>query len=206
MPIILNHSSHQDQVALWKIIDGEFDNSVTGVKVADGLNIMQNQRIRQKRACLALVSLLAGAGKDIYYDENGKPHFVNDRRKLSFTHSGEYAAMMLSEKFAGIDFEKIRPKVMNIVHKFLNEPELNSLHPVDTIEHAHVYWGAKEALYKVYGKQQLVFKEHILLEPFDYLNDKGYFFAHLETPSIKKKFKLFYEKMFGFMMVYVVND
>jgi 4'-phosphopantetheinyl transferase len=206
MPLILNHSNIYDHVALWRITDEEFNDRLPLLKQNNSLSEKQNQRIRQRRACLELVSVYAGRGKEIYYDSHGKPHLSEDNRKISFSHSGEYAAMMLSDQFAGIDFELIRPKVLNIIHKFLNPPELESILPDHAAEHAHVYWGAKEALYKVYGKQQLIFKEHILLTPFIYKEPKGHFYARIETDDFKKEFKLYYEKMFGFMLVYIVND
>jgi len=202
MPVILSHNNHHDMVALWQITKEEFSAREQGNSIQN----LQNQRQRQKLACLSLANLYTGGNSNIFYDVHGKPHLANDPRNISFSHSGEYAAMMLSDRHAGIDFEMIRAKVLNITHKFLNENELESLHEIHRVEHAHIYWGAKESLYKVYGKQQLSFRENLLIEPFPYESSKGYFKAAIVTESNRKNFTLYYEQMFGYMLVYVVNS
>ena len=50
---------------------------------------------------------------------------------------------------------------------------MKSLQPKTRMEHLSVYWGAKEALYKAYGRKKLEFKQHILVEPFKYNLKKG---------------------------------
>lgn len=206
MPVVYDSYNKVDKVAVFQIGSEDFlhhDNTNTGTTALKNFSL---RKIKQKEACLKLVSLYAGQSKEVNYDSYGKPYLVNDNRHISFSHSNEFAAMMLSEKDAGIDFELIRPKVINIMHKFLNQPELNSLSEVNTVEHAHVYWGAKESIYKVYGKQQVLFKEHILLEPISYLESTGYFNATLKIQDLERNFTLFYKKMFGYMLVHIVNE
>ena len=83
--------------------------------------------------------------------------------------------------------------------------ELNSLHPDFQTEHAQVYWGAKEALYKVYGKQELIFKTQILVKPFTYMPDNGYINATLVASDFSRNFRLYYQVIKDHMLVYVVN-
>ena len=204
MPLILHRVNKADQIGLWQIAAGEFSGAPSPVSSA--LKDLQQLRENQKLACLQMVSLFTVPGQEIYYDSHGKPHLLKDSRQLSFTHSGNYAAIMVSERYAGIDFELIRPKVLNIIHKFLNDDELRSLSPGREIEHAHVYWGAKESLYKVYGKQQLLFKEHLLIDPFHFEKPNGYFSARIDVSDLKKEFSMYYEIISGYMLVYILNE
>jgi 4'-phosphopantetheinyl transferase len=204
MPLVFIRKNNGDQIALWQIAPDEFDEPEKKSR-SNSFNGLQNKRLKQRQACLHMVAHFAGSEKKIFYDDHGKPHFEDHSGYVSFSHSGDYAAIMLSNNFAGIDFELIRPKILNIIHKFLNEPELNSLFPETAVEHAHIYWGAKEAVYKIYGRQQLIFKEHILIRPFEMTKEKGFFYASLNAPDYKKEFRLYYEKMFGHMLVHVVS-
>lgn len=202
MSLIFEYKNNSDLVAVWQILQEDYG----AFMPKPALNLaMQNRRIMQKNACLRLVSLFAGVDQEIIYDTHGKPHFTIGTRQVSFSHSGDYAAIMISDSNAGIDFELIRPKVMNIIHKFMNEEELKSLNGVFQAEHAHVYWGAKEALYKVYGKQELIFKNNIIIDPFSYTANKGYFKAKLIVNDYKKNFRLYYEVIKGYMLVHIVN-
>jgi len=204
MPLVFNRKFQTDQVALWKIADDEFQDQVVAVQ-GGPLEQLHTVRRKQKQACLRLVTMLAGTGKEVFYDDHGKPHLADDMRQLSFTHSGDYAAVMLSDHAAGIDFELIRPKVLRIAHKFLRHEELNDIRPIHAMEHAHVYWGAKESLYKVYGKQQLLFKENLHIEPFNYAASGGYLYGTIITGEGSKRYCLYYEKMAEFMLVHLIN-
>lgn len=206
MPVIFQKSNTIETIAVWKIETDDLFETPQEKLSTGALREFQILRNKQKMACRKLVSIFAGNKLEIIYDSFGKPYLKEDKREISFSHSGDYAAMMLTGLFAGIDFELIRPKVLNIIHKFMNEAELESLSSENAVEHAHVYWGAKESLYKLYGKQQLIFKEQILIKPFTYTNSSGNFQAKLKAPGINKTFDLRYEKMFGYMLVHISNS
>ena len=74
----------------------------------------------------------------------------------------------------------------------------------------HVYWGAKEALYKAYGKGELDFKKNILVEPFLYENipyhaSDGEFQGTILKEDFKKNFNLFYRKIDNYILVYAIE-
>jgi phosphopantetheinyl transferase (holo-ACP synthase) len=64
----------------------------------------------------------------------------------------------------GVDIETERDQLNRIAARFLHPAELaewpTSASPKDYLQ---VSWGAKEALYKVYGRKKLIFKENLLL-------------------------------------------
>lgn len=205
MPLQTNFISALDQVAIWRLEDTEFPFDPNSEHIDGGFRNLHMHRIRQRKACIHLVSILTEKPVKIWYDTYGKPHLENDTRQISFSHSKNFAAVMISDRYAGIDIELMRPKVLHIIHKFLNEKELLSLSSTYTMEHAHVYWGAKESIYKFYGKQQLLFKENILIEPFQFSNTTALFNATLVNGNDSIYFTLSYTLLDGFMLVHLVN-
>lgn len=101
-------------------------------------------------------------------DDCGKPHLYGSPLHLSFSHSHEWAAVIISEKPVGIDIQVFVEKIGRLKKKFMRPIEADSLKEETELEHLHFYWGAKEALYKGYGRKELDWREHILVEPFEY--------------------------------------
>lgn len=104
-------------------------------------------------------------------DEFGKPHLKELPFEISFSHSHNQVAVMLHPVPCGVDLQFFVPKIQRIAHKFLSVEEAESLDSSKLLEHLHFYWAVKEAAYKAYGRKQLEFREHILVEPFHYGQD-----------------------------------
>lgn len=141
---------------------------------------------------------------EINYDQHGKPHLANSKYKVSISHSNKFVAIQLSKTYAGIDIQQIAQKIERIAEKFMNTQEINSLRKNNYIEQLYVYWGAKETLYKIYGKRTLHFKENLLIEPFEY-KGKGVINGSISTSEIKETYSLHYEKISDYMLVYVLE-
>ncbi len=86
----------------------------------------------------------------------------------------------------------------------MSDHELENIKPENHIEQLFVYWCAKEALYKYYGKKELIFKEQLLIDPFPYFG-KGEIRGHIITESFVKTLQLNYEKFNDHMLVYVIE-
>ena len=204
MPLLARKGSGNEQVGIWQISGEEFTEETNPESSAGAFHLLHELRRKQRKACFQLLKEITGSGFEVNYDIHCKPFLKNDSRHVSFSHSGPYAAVILSEKPAGIDFECIRPKILNILHKFLNEAEMNSLSGPLAMEHAHVYWGAKETIYKVYGKQELLFKSQILIDPFSYHSGPGQVQARLIAPGQEETFSLYFEKYRDYMLVHTL--
>lgn len=136
-------------------------------------------------------------------DEFGKPHIWGTPLHLSFSHSHEMVAVILAKKATGIDVQFIVPKIEMLAKRFMGAAELCSLQPETRLEHIHIYWGAKEALYKAHGRRELDFRSHIFIEPFDYQP------IGLTTGKIVKDeeawvFEVFYEKIGDYVLVWCI--
>ena len=143
---------------------------------------------------------------DCRVDSSGKPYLSNFPHYISLSHSYDYAAVMISKnKAVGIDIELVKDKIERIAGKFMSPEELEFIGEKDRIDHLYVCWCAKEAIYKLNGKKNVSFLEHIKLKPFEYKGG-GSFEAELEIASHPRKFRVHYEKFNGYMIGFVSDD
>lgn len=142
----------------------------------------------------------------IEYDEYGKPFLNNGVRHISVSHSGKFSALIVSpNRSVGIDIEEVDPKIFNIAHKFLNQKELTSTVDKNALQKLYVIWAAKESIYKLYGKRNLMFKDHIRIFPFAF---KGYgeVKGEIFSQEYSKSYDLFYQTLEKYILVYTVDN
>ena len=147
-----------------------------------------------------------GEGKPCQVDKYGKPFLENSPYHVSISHSGELASAVINRKSVGVDIQKITPKIQRIARKFMRSEEFESLNEATELEHLHVYWGAKEALYKAYGKKQLDFREHIHIRPFAYHAQGGQSTGLVTKGDFRNTYEVHYQKIEDYILVYVVED
>ena len=99
-----------------------------------------------------------------------KPFLHNEQYHFSISHSGDFAAAIVSrDKRVGIDVENRSPTVMKVLHKFLNESEK---HFVEKDENTKAFlretllWSVKETIFKWHGDGGVDFSEHIIVKTF----------------------------------------
>lgn len=141
---------------------------------------------------------------DCRVDDHGKPYLVNFPHHISFSHSFDYAAVMISEdKPVGIDIELVKSKITRVAKKFMSPEELTFIDPENIIPHLYTCWCAKEAIYKLHGKPNVSFKDHIHLRPFPYKGE-GCFEASLRADD-EMSFDVHYECFADYMIGYVAG-
>lgn len=97
-----------------------------------------------------------------------KPFLHNEQYHFSISHSGDYAAAIVSaDKRVGIDVELYSDKVLKVLHKFLSEDE-KPLLTLDTRPYVTetLLWSVKESVFKWHGNGGVDFREHILIRNF----------------------------------------
>jgi phosphopantetheinyl transferase (holo-ACP synthase) len=83
--------------------------------------------------------------------------------EVSISHSFEYAAILISpDKKVGIDVEKTDQRINRVKHKFCSDAELETAQ--DDTEKLTLIWSAKEALYKLYSKKEVIFNKHLAVD------------------------------------------
>ncbi len=105
-----------------------------------------------------------------------KPFLHNEQYHFSISHSGDYAAAIVSrDKRVGIDVENRTPAVMKVLHKFLNDQEKIFVTPdASFIPYLRetLLWSVKETVFKWHGDGGIDFSEHILVRHFN-CKDQG---------------------------------
>jgi 4'-phosphopantetheinyl transferase len=128
----------------------------------------EHKRLEWLASRLTARKLLESIGTEyrgIDKNSNNKPSLRDCPFHISLSHTGQYGAAILHQtRKVGIDIEYTKEKIQRIKHKFLSVKELTEAG--HTLEELTVYWCAKEALYKIYDQRQLIFSEHIRIEPF----------------------------------------
>ena len=141
---------------------------------------------------------------DCKTDIHGKPYLVNLPYHISFSHSFDYAAVMMSKKApVGIDIEQIKEKVERIATKFMNPGEMAFISTDEhRIEHLYVCWCGKEAIYKCYGQKEVSFVNHISLAPFEFAK-AGSVDARLHKGEVDLNYEVEYMQYEDYMIGYV---
>jgi phosphopantetheinyl transferase len=133
-------------------------------------------------------------------DEFGKPFLKNHPNPISLTHSFPYVAAQIDiRQSVGIDLEQPKDKLLKIAHRVMADYELADAGQ-DIVKHC-VYWCAKEALYKVYGKRGLIFSNHLNIEPFK-LQSFGKLKGRIEGQGNDMKVDLCYSVQPEYVLVY----
>jgi len=128
---------------------------------------------RKKSEWLASQELLFRVAKlpnraECLYDDFGKPHLKGIDKDISISHSERWCSVIVSDISCGVDIQVYRDTVQRISNRFLSDIELTEIEKKNNkLHYLHVYWGAKECIYKAYGKRKLEFRSHIFITSID---------------------------------------
>lgn len=143
---------------------------------------------------------------DLYKDAYGKPFLRNSDRFISISHSHKYASIILSDKVVGIDIQKIHDNIEKISHKFISDKEIVYTQNDDKILHMHINWGAKESMYKGYGKKELGFIRHMSIDPYNLVVGTTCFRGCVNKDDIKETYTLYTRSINNYVLVYAIQD
>ncbi len=148
-------------------------------------------RITIKRACLENNISFNSIDKD----EHGKPFLLNSDWQMSISHTRDFVGVVLRKyNPLGIDIEKPQAKMFKILNRLCTYSELEFIG--DNMKQASIVWSAKEALYKLYGKRKVDFKEHLLIEK------KGdIFLGKIKMLDYTSEHSIFIEKLSNYFVV-----
>lgn len=202
MPL-LNKKNITDSltVGIWHISESqaELKNNYIN-KGFDEIDIVETKSESRLKQWLSVRLLLNEIYSDasITYDKFGKPMLSNGV-EISISHAGDYAVIALNTtKKCGIDIEQISSKVERIKHKFLSQHELEK---VISLEELTLFWCAKEALYKLYGKKELIFNEQLFV---DVKNKPNNLLGRIKIGENEYVHELVAEKIDDYLLVYTI--
>ncbi|MEM1218983.1 MAG: 4'-phosphopantetheinyl transferase superfamily protein [Bacteroidota bacterium] len=196
---------------IWKIEESEaFFLDALGLRSLEvqQLATMKGRRRVEWLASRYLLHVLSGREDraDCLKDEFGKPYLVGSDYQISLSHSHGLAAVIAAPQAVGIDIQLEVSKIERIAHKYMRPEEMSSLSTTRRITHLHVYWGAKEALFKAYGRKEVDFKQHLHMEPFSLQENGGNFQGKLIKPDTEQSFRLSYRLFDSFVLVWCIEQ
>ena len=168
-------------------------------------NIKGHRRLEWLASRYLMSEMLGAKSGALTKDEFGKPFLAHLPLFISLSHSHGLAAAIIAKPVCGIDIQKLVPKIDRIAHRVLRPEELDSLEAETRMEHLHVYWGAKESLYKAYGRRELDFCTHIQVEPFSFDLERGYCEGRVVKNNYDEAFYIHYQMIGSFVLVYVLK-
>lgn len=211
MPLLTKETVHDHaRWALWHISEKEEELLKATPFASHELEELQQLKVPQRRLeWLASRVLLKKLAKDqgiflpeIKKDAYGKPYIANATLQVSLSHAFPYAAAITHrQQPVGIDIEHARQQLLRIRHKFLHPEELSCAG--EDLQLLGVYWSAKEALYKLYGRKALIFQEQIRIEPFE-AQQSGSLQGWVLTKSAKESYTLHYHHFQGLIICYTL--
>lgn len=140
-----------------------------------------------------------GVTKDVY----GKPFPIGCSFQLALSHSYPFVTALVDKHRAvGIDLEQPKPKLLKIASRVLDAQELANAGD-DVVKHC-VYWCAKEALIKIYGKKDLTLAKNLKISPFT-LADEGTIVGSIIVDTYETKVSLYYTVDTNFVVVWNLN-
>jgi 4'-phosphopantetheinyl transferase len=173
MPLIkIEQFSDGSEIGIWEITEDSTSLESMAVLSVEEKSLLATFRNETRRrhwlSYRLIIGHMLGHGKaSVHYLESGKPFIKNLEGHISVTHSGSYSAVIYNAKCrVGIDVEQIKPRIENVAGRFLCEKELKVIAPKQRLEHLVSLWAAKEALFKLWGKEEVDFRDHLFVEAF----------------------------------------
>jgi 4'-phosphopantetheinyl transferase len=204
MPLQKIYTTGTEQAwALWHITENEGELSFASQESCPEDIVNFQKRLEWLAARALIKTLLEEFGLDYYglrKDEFGKPFLKEHPHQISLTHSFPYVAAQIDRHDpVGIDLEQPKEKLKTIAHRIFNEVEL--IDAGDDIVKLCLYWSAKEALYKIHGKRNLLFTRHLSILPFK-LAPSGSLVGRINLPENEITVRLHYVVNHEYVVVY----
>ena len=206
MPLFLiKKPNNHVHIAVWKINESQDELlEMLKDKVAEPDDAMtsSNQSKFNQRIAVRLLLLQFFDSFKLVYDDKGKPHLADKENvHISISHANEFVAIAVNyQEPCGIDIEKISVKALRVKSKFMNEKELDLA--AENEELATTMWSAKEALYKYYGRKEVIFDTDLSLTNLSLTECD--FIGSIKLNGFEKQLNLKKEKVENFMLVYTV--
>ncbi len=211
MPFLdLGHLEPDARLGLWEIREPEewFLERLRLSKEEEAqLAPVKGQRRVEFLAARKLVHILSEAPyrHPLVKDPAGKPHLPELSSSVSISHSRGYAAAILADGVVGVDIQHVVEKIDRIAPRFLSPEEASAIGPNARLEALHVYWCAKEALFKAYGKGQVDFCRDLRVMPFVYSEAGGRLTGQILKDQTVRNFDLRYLRINGHMLVWAME-
>jgi 4'-phosphopantetheinyl transferase len=146
---------------------------------------------------------IEGQCAGVWSDDHNKPHIKDSTLQISISHAKPFVTVLVHKKHpCGADIEEKKEKLLRLGPKFLTQDELNQAK--GDLSSLAIAWGAKEAVYKLYGRKKLIFKENIFLYGLDTIKKSGELTTILKIGKNNSAIMLKYEQFENHILVYTI--
>jgi phosphopantetheinyl transferase len=203
MPIISEITNYSaENLYLWRI--SEPTEYLMQLYAAQGVQpppIQNPLRLRHFLASRLLVRQIF-PGSELKKDDFGKPFIEEFNGHISLSHSGELAGLYVSMNGScGLDIELVGKQINNIAQRFCNSEELEFVQEENVEMGLHLIWGAKECMYKSYGKKGVDFRKQMRISPF-VVGESGILQGSINMPDLEAAFHIHYRKQGAYILLW----
>lgn len=207
MPLVEQEITPDRAWGLWKIEETEtwLQYEIGETTAIPNSIAHANKRLEYLAARALVKHLIRQMGLTFYgvsKDDFGKPYVLNHSLNLSLSHSYPYVTAIIDRnKAVGIDLEQPKEKLLAVAPRMFQQEELADA-GVSIPKHC-IYWCAKEALLKVYGKKDLTFARDLIITPFS-LQESGLLIGRIIVDKHETRITLYYAVRPDFVIVYTL--
>ena len=209
MLLSLRHPFTDATLGIWKIEEAEdffFRDLPLTLGEAAEFETLKAPRRMEWLAARWLLHKLSGAPQrlPLAKDTFSKPFFPGHTElACSLSHSrGLVGALLVrncrQDAAFGLDLQVLVAKMPALAHKFVNEAEREAASRFPAayyMDILHIYWTAKEALYKAYGLKSLDFKENLHIDLDNWDGQQGSGSGTIRKAEFSRVFQLYLEKI-----------
>ena len=204
MPLLrIENTGLESGWAIWVIQEAEQELAFKALEQCPEEIISQSKRLEWLAGRVLIMELVQQNQliySGIHKDSFGKPFLRDLSHHISLSHSYPYVAAQLDLlDSVGIDIEQPKEKLLAIASRVLSPVELKDA-AKNVTKHC-VYWCAKEAMYKIYGKRGLHFSSQLTIEPFE-LHENGKLKGLIIANDQKQNVNLLYRIESEYVIVY----
>ena len=192
MGLILLKKEINQSLGIWEISE-----SINDLKaLTKGVKLDQIKSQKRKLEILAVRALLEKmcGNVKLNYNKYGAP-ILDNKKKISISHSKQLVAIIVSEFNSAIDTETITNRILKIKNKFISTNDNIN----DSQEDLTIAWSTKECIFKWHQKGNLNFKDDISIKCIDHSTKT------IEVSFDKNLFILNFLKINNHILVYVCN-
>jgi len=232
MPLIFEKIMPSAHLGVWHILETESELRTLARCSEEDLQKLDSYKNESRRkqwlACRAvLCQLIRLPMVAVDYDEHGKPSMRGSSSQISFSHTKEFAAVLVNKTGScGVDIEKVSLRFEKVAGRFLQVDENEHIRQLSEgrYNEGHdegrntdqynlhskllcLYWCAKEALYKFYGKPTIDLKNDIYIRAFDYFcNSQTTFTSRVTIAEGVRDHELQFERIKDHMLVFTIQE
>ncbi len=209
MPVYLKiDSENRSRVMIWQITES-FEELHAMVRLSDEdeatlSSFRFEPRKKEWLAVRVIVKNLLGDDYRIYYKQSGAPFFKDKNLHIGISHTNGFAGVSVAPFPTALDMEKASPRIERVCQRFVRDDELAFIPENERVNYYNAIWAAKETLFKLYDRKDVVFKERFVINPF-ILTNEGEITAKVNFDGNHSVVLMRYRVTPFFTLIYYVN-